>query len=495
MPFAAAREAGGAERHACAILSVAGVAMAPVLFGMSMGFSSPAIDVMQDTAKVGGRWVPSPPGLVVFSSDNETSSQGAFFSSVVNIGCLLGALLGAPLSEGLGRKMTIVALGPLFAFSWLVIGLSSSYGLLLAARFGAGMAVGISSCVVPTYINEVSPTSLRGAFGAVFQLGVTVGITLVYCLGAYVFRTEFQERDFCQWRHLAYAFVVPACLLTLAALLIPETPRWLASKGRLDSAKANLKRLRGGASDLDAEMDELAQIGCDSGQSVPSAGFWELVRNRRVVGIGFALMLLQQLSGINAIIFFQNTIFQDAGMDNPGALGFMVMVVMMLVTALSVPLMDILGRKVLLMAAVLGMIFACGSMFIFFLSTSPSWLALVGSFAYVSFFSLGLGAIPWLMMGELFPQNIRSLASSWACAVNWACSFIITETIQAMQEAIGFSGVFACYGVVLVIGAAFVATYVPETKGRSLDELERMLAGRPAVRESPAVFLPRLTGT
>ncbi|CAE7802819.1 Tret1, partial [Symbiodinium sp. CCMP2456] len=187
------------------------------------------------------------------------------------------------------------------------------------------------------------------------------------------------------------------------------------------------------------------------------------------------LMFIQQFSGVNAVIFFQNTIFMDAGFENAASLGFLVMLVQVIMTGISIPLMDTAGRKVLLLIACCGMTLCCVGMVVFFVFSGPSWLALVSSFFYIAFFSLGLGPIPWLMMGEIFPGKIRTSASSFAAAFNWTCSFLTTETISGLQSLIGFGGVFGLYAVVLVFGAVFVATFVPETKGRSFAEIEAIL--------------------
>lgn len=457
----------------CAVLSVMAVAWAPIIFGMSLGFTGPAINVMQDTTMVNGEHVSAPKNLVVFAKTTDTtSSEGSLFSSIVNIGCLLGALMGSPMMEILGRKPAILILSPMFVVSWLFTGLLSSYGALIACRFLCGLAVGISSAVVPTYINEVAPPSLRGALGAVFQMAITIGIMMAYLLGAYAFRTSYDGHSFCQWRLLAYSVAVPSALLLVCGSFVPESPGWLASKGRMEEARTNLSRLRGG----ECSGQELSELnGSASGSERAAAGFGDLLKNSKVMIIGFMLMLLQQFSGVNAVIFYQNTIFQDAKMSNPEQLGFLVMVLQMVMTAVSIPLIDTAGRRALLMTALAGMAVCCGAMFVFFLKTSPSWLAIVGSFAYIAFFSIGLGPVPWLMMGEIFPQHIRSLASSCAACFNWTLSFVVTESIGSMTASIGLGGVFACYGTILVLGFLYVFTSVPETKGKSLAELEHIL--------------------
>lgn len=456
----------------CAVLSTLAVGIAPLIFGMSLGFTGPAIDVMQNTVEVDGVHLQAPDHLVVFSSKDE----GSLFGAIVNIGALLGALLGGPLSERLGRKGAMLVQAPIYALSWLLTGAVSSYATLIAARFVLGIGVGICTASVPTYIGEIAPTSMRGGFGAFFQVAVVIGIMLTYLLGAYVFVVESDNHKFCQWRQLAFTSVVAAVAFFACTLAIPESPVWLASKGRLAEARASLDKLRGGSRFAETEMTELENGSQQCSEA--SGGIRDLWTYRKPFIIGLALMLIQQLSGVNAVIFFQDTIFQDANMKDPAALGFYVMVLQVVMTGISIPLMDTAGRKVLVLTSALGMCTCCIGMVIFFMHSNPGWLALVSSFAYIAFFSIGLGPIPWLMMSELFPSRIRSSASSCAAAFNWMCSFITTKTVAPLQEAVGFSGVFGIYGVVVALGAVYIVAQVPETKGKSLAELEAMLSGQ-----------------
>eukprot|EP00928_Gymnodinium_smaydae_P087174 TRINITY_DN71497_c0_g1_i1.p1 TRINITY_DN71497_c0_g1~~TRINITY_DN71497_c0_g1_i1.p1 ORF type:complete len:494 (-),score=122.47 TRINITY_DN71497_c0_g1_i1:174-1655(-) len=468
----------------CAIAATSAVALAPVIFGTALGFTGPAIDTMQDTVLVNKVAVEAPEDLVVFSSENGVSAEGSFWGACVNLGALVGALAGGPLAERLGRKKAMLLQAPIYAVTYIAIGLSSAYAPLLVARMLLGVGIGICTSSVPTYINEIAPTRLRGAFGAVFQVAVVIGIMAAYLLGAYVFVVDFEGHRFCQWRHLCFAIVAIAAAYAVVVLAVPESPRWLASQGRLDEARLSLARLRGGAAFVGDELQEIHE-GFRSSGGTQAVGLRDLWSNRRSFSIGLALMLIQQCSGVNAVIFFQNTIFQDAGMSDPAALGFWVMTVQVIMTALSIPLMDTAGRKLLLLTACTGMCACCVGMMIFFSRGGPGWLAIVCSFAYISFFSVGLGPIPWLMMGEIFPQHLRSLMSSCAAAFNWSCSFLTTKTVASLQQAFTFSGVFAMYGCVLALGAVYVVLRVPETKGKSFAELERMLGAE--CRDAPLI--------
>ncbi|CAE7510065.1 Tret1 [Symbiodinium natans] len=426
---------------------------------------------MQDTVRQDGKWIPAPSDLVVFqTSDHKTSAQGSLFSSIINIGALVGALCGGPLSQQIGRKGAMLFMAPLFALTWYVTSIGTGFAVLMTARLLLGVGIGLSSCVVPTYINEVSPTHLRGAFGAIFQMACVVGIMVCYLLGE-VIEVNSGGHSFCQWRYLALVPLALAASLFLFALVIPESPRYLAARGKADAARMALAKLRGGAQFIGSELEEIHETIQQSSQS--SGGLADLWQEKLAFGIGLTLMFIQQFSGVNAVIFFQNTIFMDAGFENAASLGFLVMLVQVIMTAASIPLMDTAGRKVLLLIACCGMTLCCAGMVIFFVFSGPSWIALVSSFLYIAFFSLGLGPIPWLMMGEIFPGKIRTSASSFAAALNWTCSFITTETISGLQALIGFGGVFGLYAVVLIFGAVFVATFVPETKAPHASNVRR----------------------
>jgi len=358
-------------------------------------------------------------------------------------------------------------------------GMFSSFEILLVCRLVGGLAIGITSGVVPTYINEIAPASLRGACGAVFQTGVVTGIMFSYLFGAYIFLESTSEHDFCQWRHLAFFFIVPSTALGLCAIIVPESPSWLASRGRPERSFANLRRLRGNPATAAAEVNVLAR---SSNNAAASGGFKDMVKNRHIVSIGFTLMLLQQLSGVNVIILYADSIFQAAGFQGSAQLGFFVMLVQLVMTAISIPLMDTAGRKKLLLLSTAGMLVCCIGMLTFFIHLQPSWLAMVASLGYISFFALGLGPVPWLMQGELFSQEYRSLAMSCSASLNWLCSFLTTSTVAALQSAVGFTGVFAIYGAVLLMGILYILRYVPETKGRSLKEIQEMLGNTQSAR-------------
>lgn len=476
----------------CVVASTVAVAFAPYIFGMSLAFTSPAIDTMQDSVKIDGKHIPAPSNLVVFDT-----AQGSLYGSCINIGALLGALLGGTLSDRFGRKKAILMQTPIYALAFALPGLVDSYVILLIARFIQGIGIGMCTSTVPTYINEIAPTSLRGAFGTIFQLTLTIGIMLTNLLGAFVFVAESDSdttgHKFCQWKLLSLFGLVPAILLLIGTIFIPESPRWYATQKRIEEATENLRKLRAAPAtdqgrsaaarrtsvqDMHLEpspvAQELAEMTQEGGQGSESGSFKESVmairHHKRSFGIAVCLMVIQQLSGVNAVIFYQGPIFLSAGMDNATELAFYVMLVQVVATAVSVPLMDTAGRKTLLLLACAGMLVCCIGMIIFFGNNSPAWLALVSSFGYITFFSLGLGPIPWLMMGELLDNKIRGVASSICACINWFFSFLITLTLPMFKDAM--QEIFIFYAACLLLGAAYVACRVPETKNKTLQQIQ-----------------------
>jgi len=522
-----------------AVLMVVVAGLGPLTFGYTLGFTSPSTLPME----VGrGPWLYE----AVFDksslswkagSSSIDSSESSLFGSLVNVGCMIGAMIAGPLADFAGRKVAIASAAVPWLGAWLLVGFGSSFGPILAGRVLSGIATGVASMTVPLYIAETAPASLRGALGAVNQLGVTLGIFTVYLLGdvlqskrqtvfgcAPLTNSSCPESMACEagvctstlapWRLLAFIGGGLSCALFVCALLVlPETPSMYVRRGKHAAAKKVLLRLRSSAAEALKELDELiaqsggknrAQVGdtttqgrstCDSEQmvgvasDVPAANISPLDAVPKVTGlrglcavgvrwplaIGCILMVVQQCSGINAVIFYSSDILRTAGIDDPNLGGLIVMAVQVVMTLVSVLLMDRAGRRVLLLISLSGMTICCGGLAAFHLNhEKPSWLALAALIGYIVAFSLGLGAIPWLLMGEIIPSHVRALGSSVATMANWTLSFIVTETFATLRTALGPAGTFFLFGGVCACGAIFVALCVPETKGKSLQEIEAL---------------------
>lgn len=348
---------------------------------------------------------------------------------------------------------------------------------------------------MPSYIGEVSTTAYRGALGTANQLSVTIGIFLAAMVGKYFFLEEKHNVYFTQWRYMSLVGAGLAFAL-LFAVIFPESPSWLAKHKGEKAAKDSLKRLRVG--NVQQELSELmagvkAESRGDGGEdeSMMSKLFGEY-RKSFIIGVG--LCAFQQLSGINAVIFFTVDISTSAGMPNPRMMAMYVMMFQVFMTGVAVMLMERAGRRGLLLFAGSAMVISLFMLAGFYhlkdgfdactlanleapdlCSKPPSVMALVGLVTYIGGFSLSLGPIPWLMLAEVFPNDVRGTAASIATAVNWGISFCVTLAFAPMVEAMGSRGVFSLFGVIVAGAVVFVYQLVPETKGKTVEEVLVML--------------------
>ena len=301
------------------------------------------------------------------------------------------------------------------------------------------------------------------------------------------------------WRVLALVGAgVAALLLLCAVLLLPETPNHLVAKGKTTAARRVLARLRSSATEADDEFEALMrkhQAGASVADGASENNDNEMANPvgeaaekraggvralfapgvRRPFFVGCMLMVFQQFSGINAVIFFSSSILQSGGIDDPNEGGLIVMAVQVVMTGVAVLLMDRAGRRLLLLVSLGGMTIFAGALAAFhYNGAKPAWLALTSLVGYIVFFSLGLGAIPWLIMGEIFPGHVRALAASAATLLNWCLSFIVTESFASLLSALGPANTFTTFAAVCAVGVGFVALCVPETKGKTFEEIEAL---------------------
>ncbi|EER06837.1 hexose transporter, putative [Perkinsus marinus ATCC 50983] len=475
--------------HTCAVLSVAASLLGSLLFGLCLGFSGPAIDTMKND-------VTTPDGTLIEIGEGSsffvfrTATEASLFGSMLNIGAMVGALGGGPLNEKIGRRWSLIGVSPLFALPWLWVALATTAWQLIVARVIMGIALGMSSFTVPTYIGEVSPTKYRGLLGACNQVAITVGILLAYVLGL-ALRTKAGSVDpnatattFCEWRQLSFIYIIPSALLGIAMFFAPESPRWLASKCRDTEAKAVLIKLRG-ADENDphvkaelAALDALHTKRYVQGKDSIKQNLRALSECKMQLFIGVMLQVLQQFAGVNGIIFYQTSIFQAAGIDNRDVVSLSVMAVQVGVTLIGALIIEKAGRRLLLISAASGMCISAILEGLFFYlrdsvgNQNVGWLAIVAAFGYIATFSLGVGGIPWLILAELFPDEVRGVASSIATVINWLCSFLVTELMESMTRTLTFYGTFWFFAGVSLMLALFVVFLVPETKGRTFEEIQ-----------------------
>uniref|UniRef100_A0A0V0ID70 Putative sugar transporter ERD6-like 6-like n=1 Tax=Solanum chacoense TaxID=4108 RepID=A0A0V0ID70_SOLCH len=340
-------------------------------------------------------------------------------------------------------------------------------------RLLEGFGVGIISYVVPVYIAEIAPQNMRGGLGSVNQLSVTIGIMLSYLLGLFV-----------NWRLLAVLGALPCLALIPGLFFIPESPRWLAKMGLTEDFETSLQVLRGFEADITNEVNEIKRSVASSTNRRTAMRFADLKHRRYwfplMVGIG--LLILQQLGGINGVIFYSSNIFLSAGISSSNAATFGVGAIQVVATAVSTWLVDRTGRRILLIVSSAGMTVSLIIVSVaFYLKGYVSEdstlygvlgiISVVGVVFMIISFSLGMGPIPWLIMSEILPIKIKGLAGSTATLANWLFSWVITVTAPLLM-AWSSGGTFTIYMVMCAFTVAFVAIWVPETKGRTLEEIQ-----------------------
>jgi sugar porter (SP) family MFS transporter len=391
--------------------------------------------------------------------------------SMVLAGATIGALSGGKLSDRFGRRITLIGTSLIFVAGALICAAAASFTMLVAGRAIVGLAIGLSSTTVPVYISEVAPPEARGWQVSLFQLAITVGI-----LAAYLVDYAFAKSG--SWRWMLGLAVVPGAILGIGMLFLPESPRWLAKYLHPEAARKVLARIRGTA-DVEPELREIM----DSLSRSEKHGSWKdllhhSVRPALIVGMGLAIF--QQITGINTVIYYAPTIIQSAGSSSASAAILAtagIGVVNVVMTLVAMWLIDRIGRRPLLLTGIGGMIVTLG--ILGYLFNAPVHSGIAGRFAvvtimaYVAFFAISLGPIFWLLIAEIYPLQIRGQAEGTAAATNWVFNLVVSITFLTLVERIGPAHTFWLYGALAVASWLFSYFLVPETKGRTLEEIER----------------------
>jgi sugar porter (SP) family MFS transporter len=397
--------------------------------------------------------------------------------AVLLLGAMTGAMASGYLADRISRKWTKVISGSVYIIGAFGCALSVSAPMLIGFRFLLGFSVGTASFVAPLYISEVAPPRVRGGLVSFNQLAVTTGILLAYII-------NFLFKDFTdQWRWMLGVAAIPGAALAVGMLTVPQTPRWLVMAGREDKARNTLQRLREGDehADIDAELDDIQHA--NDQESNTKLG--DLVRQnlRPVLLVGLGLAIFQQFVGINTVIYYAPTILSDIGLSNSNALAQTVLVGVtnVVFTIVAVLLLDRVGRRKLLLTGtaglllgliVLGVHFSSGT-----LQDQAGYLALVGLLIYIAAFAIGLGPVFWLMISEIFPVGVRGKAMAVCTVANWAANFLVAQTFLSLTGVITRQGVFFLYAGLAVAAIWFFAARVPETRHRSLEDIQTELTG------------------
>ncbi|NXW59686.1 GTR8 protein, partial [Eurystomus gularis] len=442
--------------------------LGPLSFGFVLGYSSP---VTPELRKI------SDPKLRL------DSNQTSWFGSIVTLGAAAGGILGGYLVDKVGRKLSLMLCSIPYVFGYIVIISAQNVWMLYFGRMLTGLASGITSLVVPVYISEVSHPKVRGMLGSCVQLMVVTGI-----LGAYIAGITLK------WRWLAVLCCLPPCLMLLFMSFMPETPRFLLNWNKRSEAIASLCFLRGPHADHEWECREI-----EAGVQEEGLNLSELKNPSiyRPLLIGVALMFFQQVTGINAVMFYAETIFEDADFKDSRMASVVVGSMQVCFTAVAALIIDKTGRKVLLYVSGIIMALSTALFGLYFRIVLPnqnnssnpdawfmvnsasaatesgmSWLAVVSLGLFVAGFALGWGPVPWLVISEIFPLKARGLSSGACVLTNWIMAFLVTKEFQDFTAFLTSYGTFWLFSGFCCLNVAFTAFYVPETKGQTLEQID-----------------------
>jgi sugar porter (SP) family MFS transporter len=435
--------------------SVAVACLGAVLFGYHLGVVNGALEYLAKDLGIA----------------TDAAIQG-WVVSITLIGATVGSFTGGALADKFGRTRSFQLDAIPLVVGTLLSATATAVQAMLAGRFLVGLGIGISSAIVPLYIAEIAPTNIRGSLGALNQLSICIGILLALLAGLPLAGNPEW------WKTMFTVAVVPAALLLIGMAYAPESPRWLFQQGRKAEAEHSIKRLWG-KEKVEEGMGELENSGSSS--SDEGAGWGDLVsaKYRGVVAVGGTLFLLQQFAGINAVVYYSTAVFRKAGIKSDVAASALVGAANVFGTLVASSLMDKQGRKKLLGISYFGMALSMSV-----LALALSWpalaayagtLAVAGTVSYVLAFSLGAGPVPGLILPEIFPSRIRGKAVAFAMGVHWICNFFVGLCFLPIVTKYGVSSVYVGFAFVCLLAMFYINNFLIETKGKSLEEIERVL--------------------
>lgn len=444
--------------------------------GLLFGYDSGAVNGTQD-------------GLRTTFALNE-ASLGFTVGSLL-IGCAVGAFFAGRLADSIGRRTVMLLAAMLFLAGALVQGITGMHEIFVIARFCGGMAVGAASVLSPLYISEMAPANIRGRLTTVQQVMIITGLTAAFVVNYFLAQSagnslgELGGREAWRWMYLAQA--VPAAVFLVALFFIPESPRYLVSRGRVDEARKVLSNLFG-AAEAERKIGEIqASFSADHRPrlrdvTAPGTLF------RPIVWAGIMLATFQQFVGINIIFYYGETLWKLAGVSEAVALERNIVSGLVSIAAVFAALLviDRIGRKPLLLIGSAGMAATLAAMTWAFsgagtdaagnlqLGDSAGWIALVAANLYVIFFNFSWGPVMWVMLGEMFPNQMRGSALAVAGLAQWTANYLVVQTFPALASAdgLGLAGTYALYTASAVVSWFLVKSFIRETKGKELEEME-----------------------
>jgi MFS transporter, SP family, galactose:H+ symporter len=394
-----------------------------------------------------------------------TDVQLEFAVGVALAGALVGAAIAGYCADRWGRRITLLATGIGFGAFAILSGLASGLVTFSIARFFVGVCIGMASLVTPLFLAEMSPAKIRGALVSLNQLAITIGIAVAYFV-------DYELAASQNWRWMFMTAVFPALVLILGMIFLPESPRWLAREGYRERALEGFYRLGRGA-EAESELEDVERVLAEEQE-----GFSILLKPgfRMAAFVGIGLAIFQQITGVNTIIYYSPEILRMAGYPSAQAAiiaAGIIGVVNVLITIVSIFLIDRLGRRFLLIIGTSGMAIALTLVGLAFQRHEAGRSVFYAVIAYIVFFGIGLGPVVWLLISEIYPTKIRGKAMSLATLTIWGANWVVASTFLSLIHNVGFAGTFWIYAVICLFALIFCLGFVPETKNKSLEDIER----------------------
>ena len=434
------------------------VALAGFLFGFDTIVISGA---EQDIQRLWG-------GYTLFGSND--LFHGIVIVGAALWGTVLGAIFGAIPNDRLGRKKTLVFIGVLYTISAIGSSMASDPWIFALFRFIGGIGVGASTIAAPSFISEIAPQEKRGRLVATYQFNIVFGILIAFVSNALL--AKYISND--AWRWMIGIEALPAIIYTVMMFAIPESPRWLiTAKNNIEAAKQVFRSLYDNEDDIAEQVNLIvnSQKSTDDAESIFSKKYGI------PLSLAFFIAFFNQFSGINAILYYANRIFAEAGLaEQAGALGSIGLGITNFVfTLLGMFLIDRLGRKQLLYIGSVGYIVSLSIVSLCFYNDWSGMIVPISLFAFIASHAIGQGAVIWVFISEIFPNHLRSSGQAFGSSVHWVLAAIIPSLVPILFNSIGAVTVFAIFAFMMLLQLVWIKMYVPETKGKSLEAVSESL--------------------
>ena len=393
-------------------------------------------------------------------------------ASCTLLGCIAGAMYSGKLSDCAGRKKILMLSAVLFTISSIGTATAPNLWVFVLFRIIGGMGIGIASMLSPMYISEMAPASVRGRLISVFQLGIVTGILVIYFVNAYIAGIHNEAWNISTgWRWMFGSGVIPSIIFILLLLTVPESPRWLASQKKQSEALAILSQINGNT----AAQKELNSINESLKDEAPfSLATLKGSKLKKALITGIFLAIFSQFTGINAIMYYAPEIFKSTGTGTDSAFiqTILVGVINVAFTLVAIKYVDSWGRKKLLLSGISGMTVCLFIVGLAFYTQQQGYLVLIAILGYIAFFAMSLGPLTFVVIAEIFPTRSRATAMSIATFFLWLAVFLVSRTFPILIGSIGSAYTFWLYTLISVLAFLFIRKSIPETKGKTLEEIE-----------------------